>query len=94
MGWTWAKQTWLNHFLPYFAPSAGELCFYRIDDWWTYVFCYKKYVRQFHKEKEAITSEFSLGNYDEAAADVDAVLVGRVGVDRSCFRVGSTEISP
>lgn len=27
-----------------------SLCMYRIEDWWTYELCYKKHVRQFHKD--------------------------------------------
>jgi hypothetical protein len=47
-------------------PLASA-CFYRIEGWWTYEFCHKKKVRQYHQEGEAITSEYSLGEYDAAA---------------------------
>ena len=29
--------------------ALDGLCFYRVEDWWTYELCYKKAVRQFHK---------------------------------------------
>ncbi len=29
-----------------------SLCMYRIEDWWTYELCYKKHVRQFHKDEK------------------------------------------
>lgn len=31
-----------------------SLCMYRIEDWWTYELCYKKHVRQFHKEQDKV----------------------------------------
>lgn len=30
--------------------ALDTLCMYRIEDWWTYELCYKRSVRQFHKE--------------------------------------------
>ena len=39
----------------------GTACFYRIEGWWTYEFCHKKKVRQYHQDGETITSEYSLG---------------------------------
>lgn len=42
-------------------------CFYRIEGWWTYEFCHKNKVRQYHQEGQAITSEYSLGEYDARA---------------------------
>lgn len=38
------------------APSEllealDGVCFYRVEDWWTYELCYKKAVRQFHKAR-------------------------------------------
>lgn len=54
------------------APSElldtlGTSCFFRVEGWWTYELCYNKHVRQFHQEREAVTSEFFLGHYDAAA---------------------------
>ena len=31
-----------------------SLCFYRIEEWWTYELCYKKHVRQFHKDHDKV----------------------------------------
>lgn len=31
-----------------------SLCFYRIEEWWTFELCYKKHVRQFHKEHDKV----------------------------------------
>ena len=47
-------------------PLASA-CFYRIEGWWTYEFCHKQKVRQYHQEGESITGEFSLGEYDARA---------------------------
>ncbi|CAL8464823.1 g4358 [Coccomyxa elongata] len=54
----------------------GSLCMYRIEDWWTYELCYKKHVRQFHKDEKAphqVLAEFSLGSYNEEESDMDVV---------------------
>ncbi|KAK9846587.1 hypothetical protein WJX81_007190 [Elliptochloris bilobata] len=53
--------------------ALDGLCFYRVEDWWTYELCYKKAVRQFHKEGDALTAEFRLGTYDAEASDLDRV---------------------
>ena len=48
-------------------------CFYRIEGWWTYEFCYKKRVRQYHQEDKGpgsadpVEGEFSLGVFDAEA---------------------------
>ena len=34
----------------YLLPIKGT-CFYRLEGWWTYEFCFLKSVRQFHQEK-------------------------------------------
>ena len=50
--------------------STGARCFYRLEDWWTYELCYQKHVRQFHREKDVLTSEYLLGLYE---AETDTV---------------------
>ena len=57
-------------------------CFYRVEGWWTYEFCYKKRVRQYHQEGAgpgpadpgpgAAESEFSLGAFDAEATGLKA----------------------
>ena len=52
-------------------------CFYRVEGWWTYEFCYKKRVRQYHQEGAGpvpgpadpgpVSGEFSLGAFDAEA---------------------------
>ncbi len=41
-------------------------CFYRQKGWWTYEFCYKSHVRQFHMDlnSKKITEEYMLGHYN------------------------------
>ena len=41
-------------------------CFYRQQGWWTFEFCFKSHVRQFHMDTntEKITEEFMLGYYN------------------------------
>ncbi len=41
-------------------------CYYRQQGWWTYEFCYKSHVRQFHMDMNTkkITEEFMLGYYN------------------------------
>ncbi|BDA50418.1 probable protein OS-9 at N-terminal half [Coccomyxa sp. Obi] len=53
-----------------------SLCMYRIEDWWTYELCYKKHVRQFHKDEKAphqVVADFSLGSYNEEESNMDVV---------------------
>lgn len=56
------------------------LCFYRAEDWWTYEVCYKRHVRQFHREHTQDSSmriavEYLLGNFNESGMDTDTVQV-------------------
>ena len=36
-------------------------CFYRVEGWWTYEFCFQKHLKQFHQENNVNTAEFLLG---------------------------------
>eukprot|EP00966_Prymnesium_polylepis_P151573 3502271-Prymnesium_polylepis.1 len=38
------------HVGTYLQPLMGN-CFYRLEGWWTYEFCFPKSIRQFHQEK-------------------------------------------
>ncbi|CAI9719789.1 Hypothetical predicted protein [Octopus vulgaris] len=35
-------------------PLANKSCLYKTKDWWTYEFCYGKYIRQYHLEGNPI----------------------------------------
>ena len=54
----------------------GVSCFYRVEGWWTYEFCHRTRVRQFHQEGDKITNEYNLGLFDvlgtTTAGDVNA----------------------
>ena len=39
----------------YLQPLKGT-CFYRLEGWWTYEFCFQKGLRQFHQEKVKATA--------------------------------------
>eukprot|EP01119_Soliformovum_irregulare_P005358 TRINITY_DN17126_c0_g1_i1.p1 TRINITY_DN17126_c0_g1~~TRINITY_DN17126_c0_g1_i1.p1 ORF type:complete len:312 (+),score=92.89 TRINITY_DN17126_c0_g1_i1:61-996(+) len=46
--------------------SSLTQCLYRLGGWWTYEFCPKKHLRQFHQEKDKPIrpqDDFSLGRY-------------------------------
>ena len=71
-----------------YVQSLIGSCFYRLEGWWTYEFCFPKSIRQFHQEKvkssgqpdtTTITQDYTLGRYwvpeksqDETPADDDA----------------------
>lgn len=57
------------------AAVAEEWCAYRVEDWWTYEVCYKKHVRQYHKEHSKVLSEYLLGQYSAADSSADIVQV-------------------
>lgn len=57
------------------AAAAGEWCTYRVEDWWTYEVCYKRHVRQYHKEHKRLVAEFLLGRYSAAESDLNNVQV-------------------
>ncbi|KAK9814659.1 hypothetical protein WJX72_009344 [[Myrmecia] bisecta] len=59
----------------HYLDALAGLCFYRIEDWWTYEYCYKKHVRQFHKDKDVVESEYSLGTFDADQSDANTVQV-------------------
>ncbi len=44
-------------------------CFYRVTEWWTYEFCYKSHVRQFHRDPytQKVTEEYMIGRYNASA---------------------------
>lgn len=55
-----------------YLPALRGTCFYRIEGWWTYEFCFHKSIRQFHQEKvksaagtsvDQVTQEYVLGAY-------------------------------
>lgn len=64
-----------------YSMHAAGLCFYRAEEWWTYELCFKKSVRQFHKDaavadaSDGALIQFSLGNYNAERTDADRVQV-------------------
>ncbi|KAJ3327493.1 hypothetical protein HDU76_011709 [Blyttiomyces sp. JEL0837] len=47
-------------------PMKSSPCLYWVQGWWTYEFCYKRHVRQFHPltpEEEKITPRHKIQNY-------------------------------
>lgn len=44
-----------------------DRCFIRQEGWWSYEFCYQKWLRQIHLEENKMVQEFYLGVYDENA---------------------------
>lgn len=58
------------------AGPAAEHCYYRIEEWWTYELCYKKKLRQYHKDSGKVVSQYLLGRYDEGQPQADEVQVG------------------
>ena len=58
-----------------FLHSAGGLCLYRNEEWWTFELCYKNHVRQFHKEQNQVVSEYSLGTFQEEEVNQDEIKV-------------------
>lgn len=47
--------------------SLNGQCFLRHEGWWSYEFCYRGKVRQFHAEEKKLVQEFTLGVYDAEA---------------------------
>ncbi|XP_041371888.1 protein OS-9-like [Gigantopelta aegis] len=46
-------------------PLESGDCLFKTKDWWTYEFCYGKYIRQYHAEDGVIKGEIIyLGNYE------------------------------
>ena len=76
----------------YLNPIKGT-CFYRLEGWWTYEFCYLKSLRQFHQEKAqgaaagkpdatTVTQDYTLGKWWEppkAAGGAAAAAAAAVG---------------
>ncbi|KNC87357.1 hypothetical protein SARC_00547 [Sphaeroforma arctica JP610] len=58
------KQPSYSEFLNHLHKSDGRCYAYR-SGWWTYEYCHKKQVRQYHMNEDKSLDEFSLGTYDE-----------------------------
>ena len=82
----------------YLLPIKGT-CFYRLEGWWTYEFCFMKSVRQFHQEKfknaqkedvTQITQDNTLGAYwtdkDEPANAIRGELLDDPKTKRKYWR--------
>eukprot|EP01025_Chloroclados_australasicus_P028949 TRINITY_DN2875_c0_g1_i4.p1 TRINITY_DN2875_c0_g1~~TRINITY_DN2875_c0_g1_i4.p1 ORF type:complete len:335 (-),score=37.40 TRINITY_DN2875_c0_g1_i4:268-1239(-) len=46
--------------------QLNKVCLYRREGWWTYQYCHKIHVRQFHEEHEVLMSEYFLGAYNHS----------------------------
>mmetsp|Transcript_21784 Transcript_21784/g.54290 ORF Transcript_21784/g.54290 Transcript_21784/m.54290 type:complete len:429 (-) Transcript_21784:320-1606(-) len=66
-----SETTPVPHVGSYVQPLVGA-CFYRLEGWWTYEFCFPKSIRQFHQEKikssgqpdsTSVTQDYLLGRY-------------------------------
>ncbi|KAL5985603.1 Protein OS-9 [Asimina triloba] len=44
-----------------------DRCLLRQEGWWSYEFCHKQHLRQFHVEDDKVLQEFVLGIYDPEA---------------------------
>ena len=70
----------------YLTQLAGA-CFYRLEGWWTYEFCYLKHFRQYHQEKAKtqsevqITQDYTLGSWWVEKADSKAAKGSAVGAN-------------
>ncbi len=61
-------------------PCAADWCAYRVEDWWTYEVCYKKHVRQYHKDQNKVVSEYLLGRYNRDDDSLNEIHVSQVTV--------------
>lgn len=62
-------------------------CAHRVEDWWTYEICFRRHVRQYHKEPDAdnvmqIATEYMLGHLNESATDLDQLQTDTRQVDQ------------
>ena len=49
--------------------ALAKTCHYRIEGWWTYEYCHRRHVRQYHQDAAAASSanaEYKLGTFDAA----------------------------
>ena len=56
------------------AEALGQLdgsCAYLNQGWWTYEWCHRRHVRQFHLEAQARSPEWSLGDYTRTELEDD-----------------------
>jgi len=81
------------------AEALGLLrgvCAYLNQGWWTYEWCHRRHVRQFHLEARQRDPDWSLGDFGRTEVDaegdgiVDAALLGpeQLGRARDVFDVG------
>lgn len=88
-----ARDPWLLSSDVASSVHAAGHCFYRAEEWWTYELCFKKAVRQYHKEAAAPDAsdgaliQFSLGSFNAELTDADRVQVLLSGCWRPCHAI-------
>jgi hemimethylated DNA binding protein len=72
-----------------YLQQLKNTCFYRLEGWWTYEFCYRQSFRQYHQEngkdkaENKITQDYTLGEWwvakkgDEDGEDSEDAAAGR-----------------
>eukprot|EP00298_Acanthocystis_sp_HF-20_P029095 c796_g1_i1.p1 GENE.c796_g1_i1~~c796_g1_i1.p1 ORF type:complete len:419 (+),score=159.50 c796_g1_i1:29-1285(+) len=53
--------------------SLDGQCIFRNEGWWTYEFCFKQRIRQFHVEGKKLVAEFFLGLHDAVKSQIKKV---------------------
>lgn len=77
-----SNQSWVLEGHGHALDAAGGKCFYKAEDWWRYEVCYNKHVKQFHSEGETTVDEYSLGQFDEAATNLNDIKVSHPSIAR------------
>lgn len=73
--------------------TNGRGCIFIPHNWWSYEFCYGRWIRQFHEEKGVVHAEYILGLASGAGAQpdpiVDTPLMYRDGAHSLRRKIGS-----
>ena len=76
-----------------YLESIKGTCFYRLEGWWTYEFCYMKSLTQYHQEKVKdstnvqVTQDYILGAWhDDSAGSANAATPSTYAVTPSVTR--------
>ena len=72
--------------------ALAKTCHYRIEGWWTYEYCHRRHVRQYHQDAAAASSanaEYKLGTFD--AAETAAKMATKLMAAKESARERSAE---